>query len=195
MREVEENVMRLLATLAAVAAMASCSEAQDSGAAAGTAAEAPAPATGAVSDSPVENLAAAEAYLAQNGAREGVTTTASGLQYEVLASGPADGTSPAPGQYVCVHYRGALLDGTEFDSSYSRNAASAFESDRLIDGWVEALAMMKPGDAWRLTIPPELAYGERGFANSIPPNAALVFDMELIKLLDGPPPAGTNCAE
>jgi len=139
------------------------------------------------------NLIEALAYLAENGARDGVTTTASGLQYEVVRSGPADGQSPALGQFVCVHYRGAFLDGTEFDSSYSRGQAAAFPSDQLISGWVESLQMMKPGDAWKLHIHPDIAYGAEG-RSGIPPNAALVFDIELIELLDGPVARGVDCA-
>jgi len=139
------------------------------------------------------NLVEALAYLAENGARDGVITTPSGLQYEVIRSGAADGQSPALGQYVCVHYRGEFLDGTEFDSSYSRGQAAAFPSDQLIRGWVEALQMMKPGDAWKLHIHPNIAYGAGG-RGDIPPNAALVFDLELIALLEGPVRRGVDCA-
>jgi FKBP-type peptidyl-prolyl cis-trans isomerase len=94
---------------------------------------------------------------------------------------------------VCVHYRGTFLDGTEFDSSYSRNEATSFPSDGVIPGWVEALSLMKPGDAWRLAIHPDLAYGSRGIG-PIPPNTALLFDVSLIRLLDGPPAPGVDCA-
>lgn len=190
--------MKLQLTSAALAALAlaSCAPGEDQAASVAEQAEeigaGQAPAAAPLA-TPQDNLAAAEAHLAENGAREGVVTTPTGLQYEVLAEGPADAPSPAPGQYVCVHYRGTLLDGTEFDSSYSRGEAAAFPSDGLIPGWVEALQMMKEGDAWRLTIHPDLAYGPRGIG-PIPPNSALVFDMELIKLLDGPVPNGVDCS-
>ncbi len=138
-------------------------------------------------------LAAAEAFLTENAAKEGVVTTPSGLQYKILASGPADGMSPTPGQWVCVHYRGTFTNGEEFDSSYSRNQAASFPSDGVIQGWVEALSMMKPGDAWQLTLHPDLAYGSQG-RPSIPPNSVLLFDVELIALLSGPPARGADCA-
>jgi len=113
------------------------------------------------------------------------TTAESGLQYTVLASGPEDGISPTPGQIVCVHYRGTFTSGEEFDSSYSRNLPTAFPSNGVIAGWVEALAMMRPGDKWQLTIPPELAYGSTGTpGGSIGPDATLMFDVELLKVLD-----------
>jgi FKBP-type peptidyl-prolyl cis-trans isomerase len=188
--------MRVFLATAALAVLASCAPGESQSAsvaeqaeeiAATEAAAAPALAT------PADNLAAAEAYLAENGARAGVATTPTGLQYQVLAEGAADAPGPTPGQYVCVHYRGTLLDGTEFDSSYSRGQAAAFPSDGLIPGWVEALSMMQEGDAWRLFIHPDLAYGQRGIG-PIPPNSALIFDMELIKLLDGPAPNGVDCS-
>lgn len=112
-------------------------------------------------------------------------TAESGLQYKILASGSKDGISPTPGQIVCVHYRGSFTSGEEFDSSYSRNLPTAFPSNGVIDGWVQALAMMRPGDKWQLTIPPELAYGSTGTASgTIGPNETLMFDVELLKVLD-----------
>lgn len=192
--------MRVLLAAAAVAALAACAP-EDQASLAEQAEDAAAEAPASLADtrslsappSPADNLAAAEAYLAENGARAGVVTTPTGLQYEVLAAGPAEGVSPALGQWVCVHYRGTFIDGAEFDSSYSRNQAIAFPSNGVISGWVEALSMMKPGDAWRLAIHPNLAYGPMG-RPSIPPNSALLFDVELLKLLDGEPPRGTDCA-
>ena len=136
---------------------------------------------------------AAEAFLKANSAQEGVVTTESGLQYRVVEAGPADGASPAPGQGVCVHYRGTLTDGTEFDSSYSRGQPIAFASNGVIQGWVEALALMRPGDVWKLFIHPDLAYGQFGAGADIGPNEALVFDVELLSLLDGPVPADGSC--
>lgn len=197
-----------LAAPAALLLLAACGQTGDSGAEAAPAdsASVETPNDGEVSgarslavEAPTvtlaeSNLVEALAYLAENGARDGVITTPSGLQYEVIRSGDADGQSPALGQFVCVHYRGEFLDGTEFDSSYSRGQAAAFPSDQLISGWVEALQIMKPGDAWKLHIHPSIAYGSAG-RGGIPPNAALVFDIELIALLNGPVPRGVDCAE
>jgi FKBP-type peptidyl-prolyl cis-trans isomerase len=125
------------------------------------------------------NAVAGEAYLAQNARKEGVTTTDSGLQYEVIEQG--DGPRPTRDDRVRVNYRGTLIDGTEFDSSYSRNKPATFRVDRVIPGWTEALKMMKPGAKWQLFIPPGLAYGERG-PGPIPPNSTLIFDVELISV-------------
>ena len=186
--------MRAAFAMAAAAIVAACAEpgAETNAEAESEAAEPMTRSLAAVETSE-DRRAAAEAYLADNGARDGVTTTPSGLQYEVLEAGPADGVSPAPGQWVCVHYRGTFIDGAEFDSSYSRNQAAAFPSNGVIAGWVEALSMMTPGDVWRLAIHPDLAYGPMGRA-SIPGNSALLFDVELISLLDGPPARGADCA-
>lgn len=127
-----------------------------------------------------ENLRAGEAFLAENAKKEGVKTTASGLQYKVLKAGT--GKTPAKGDSVTVHYRGRLIDGTEFDSSYSRGEPITFKSDRVIAGWTEALLMMQEGAKWELYIPAKLAYGARGAGDRIPPNSALIFDVELIKV-------------
>jgi FKBP-type peptidyl-prolyl cis-trans isomerase FklB len=124
------------------------------------------------------NLEAGKAFLAENGAREGVTTTASGLQYEVLTAG--SGPRPEAKAQVTVHYRGTFLDGTEFDSSYSRNEPATFPLDRVIPGWQEALPLMSEGSKWKLFVPSSLAYGERGQGARIPPNATLVFEVELL---------------
>lgn len=124
----------------------------------------------------------AEEFLAQNGKQEGVVTLDSGLQYKVLASG--SGASPNADSKVEVHYRGTLIDGTEFDSSYQRGEPASFPVSGVIAGWTEALQLMKEGDKWQLAIPPQLAYGERGAPPVIPANAALVFDVELLKILE-----------
>jgi FKBP-type peptidyl-prolyl cis-trans isomerase FklB len=118
------------------------------------------------------------AFLAQNKNRDGVKTTASGLQYKVLKQG--NGATPRKTDIVTVNYRGTFLDGTEFDSSYARNEPAKFPCDRVIGGWVEALQLMHVGDKWQIFVPSNLAYGEAGMGNDIPPNAALVFEIELL---------------
>ena len=127
------------------------------------------------------NAAAGEAFLKENGAREGVMTTASGLQYEVLEEGT--GTQPEAGDQVTVHYTGKLIDGTVFDSSVERGEPATFGVTQVIPGWVEALQMMKEGAKWRLFIPSNLAYGPNGAGGAIGPNATLIFDVELIKVI------------
>ncbi|MFO7551898.1 MAG: FKBP-type peptidyl-prolyl cis-trans isomerase [Haliea sp.] len=128
------------------------------------------------------NQAAAEAFLAENAAREGVVVTESGLQYEVIEAG--EGASPGPEDTVEVHYRGTLVDGTEFDSSYKRGETVTFGVGQVIAGWTEALQLMSPGAKWNLYIPADLAYGPGGAGNLIGPNAALVFEVELISIAD-----------
>jgi len=129
------------------------------------------------------NLVAGQKFLAENATKEGVQTTASGLQYKVITMG--DGAKPVATDTVKVHYRGTLLDGTEFDSSYARNEPISFGLNRVIAGWTEALQLMKPGAKWQLTIPAELAYGERGAGQDIGPNATLLFEVELISFEKG----------
>ena len=126
------------------------------------------------------NAAAAATFLQENGAREGVVTTDSGLQYEVLEAG--EGPTPGPEDSVEVHYRGTLIDGTEFDSSYSRGETVTFGVGQVIAGWTEALQLMPVGSKWKLVIPPELGYGAGGAGQVIGPNAALVFEVELIDI-------------
>ncbi len=126
------------------------------------------------------NAAAAAAYLEENKAREGVVVTESGLQYEVIEAG--DGPTPSAEDTVEVHYRGTLVDGTEFDSSYSRGQTVTFGVGQVIPGWTEALQLMPVGSKWKLSIPPELGYGAGGAGQMIGPNAALVFDVELISI-------------
>lgn len=124
------------------------------------------------------NLAAATAFLEENKAREGVVVTDTGLQYEVLQAG--EGASPGPDDTVEVHYRGTLVDGTEFDSSYARGETVTFGVGQVIPGWTEALQLMTVGSKYQLAIPPELGYGAGGAGQMIGPNAALIFEVELI---------------
>ena len=120
-------------------------------------------------------------YMAKNAEREGVVTTESGLQYEVLKSG--DGETPGRRDQVSVHYRGTFIDGRVFDSSIERRQPAQFRVGGVIPGWTEALLQMRVGDRWRLVIPPELAYGEDGAADIIGPNETLVFEVELLAIL------------
>lgn len=130
----------------------------------------------------VTNVAEGAAYLAENAKKEGVTTTASGLQYEVLTQG--EGKNPASEtSTVKVHYKGTLLDGTEFDSSYSRGEPATFPLNRVIPGWTEGVQLMKEGSKYRFTIPSNLAYGERATGN-ITPNSTLIFDVELLEVIE-----------
>jgi len=127
------------------------------------------------------NQAAGKAFLAENAKKDGVKTTASGLQYEVLTVG--DGAIPSVSDQVTVNYRGSLVDGTEFDSSYKRGQPATFQVGGVIPGWTEALQLMKEGSKLKLTIPPELAYGDRGAPPVIGPGSTLVFEVELIKVV------------
>jgi FKBP-type peptidyl-prolyl cis-trans isomerase FklB len=127
-----------------------------------------------------ENIKAGEAFLAENSGKEGVTTLPSGLQYKVITAG--EGKSPQKSDKVTVHYRGTLTDGSEFDSSYSRNKPASFGVGQVIPGWTEALQLMKEGDKWEIYLPSKLAYGERGAGAKIPPNSTLVFEVELISV-------------
>lgn len=127
-----------------------------------------------------EKLESGKAFLAQNQSIEGVTVTASGLQYEVLVAG--EGDSPSPVDTVLVHYHGTLTDGTVFDSSYDRGQPVSFSLQSIIPGWQEALQLMKPGDKWRVVLPPDLAYGDRGAGPIIGPNEVLLFDIELLEV-------------
>lgn len=113
----------------------------------------------------------------------GFVTTASGLQYKVLASGPANGRSPTRYDSVSVHYRGTLKDGTVFDSSYDRGEPATFGVSQVIAGWTEALQLMKPGDKWQLHIPYHLAYGSRAVGDKIQPFSDLDFQVELLQIV------------
>lgn len=122
-----------------------------------------------------------ETFLRMNKERPGVITLASGLQYQVLQEGT--GRQPRQTDRVRCHYEGRLVDGTVFDSSIQRGEPAVFGVTQVIQGWVEALQLMKEGAKWRLFIPYQLAYGEQGAGDAIPPRAALVFDVELLKVL------------
>jgi FKBP-type peptidyl-prolyl cis-trans isomerase FklB len=125
------------------------------------------------------NLSEGKAFLEANGKKEGVKTLSSGLQYKVLAEG--SGKTPKATDEVTVNYRGTLIDGTEFDSSYGRGKPLTVKVNGVIRGWSEALQLMKAGSRWQLFIPPDLAYGERGMGR-IPPNSTLIFEVELISV-------------
>lgn len=124
--------------------------------------------------------AAGEAFLAENGKKDGVVTLPSGLQYQVLKEG--NGKKPSATDQVVCHYEGTLIDGTVFDSSYQRNQPSTFGLNQVIAGWTEGVQLMQEGAKYRFFIPYKLAYGERGAGAQIPPFAALVFDVELIEV-------------
>ena len=127
-----------------------------------------------------ENKAAGEKFLAENKTKEGVITTESGLQYKVIKAGK--GEIPTKESTVKVHYKGTLIDGTEFDSSYKREEPTSFRADRVIAGWTEALTMMPVGSKWELYIPQELAYGVRGAGEQIKPFSTLIFEVELLEI-------------
>lgn len=127
------------------------------------------------------NEKAGKEFLEENGKRAEVKTTPSGLQYEVLKEG--DGAQPALTDQVEVHYTGKLIDGTVFDSSEERGVPATFGVTQVIPGWVEALQLMKAGSRWRLFIPSQLAYGPNGAGGVIGPNATLIFDVELLKVI------------
>jgi FKBP-type peptidyl-prolyl cis-trans isomerase FklB len=129
-----------------------------------------------------DNLTASEEFLRQNADKEGVVSLDSGLQYLILASGPADGASPEVDEAVLAHYHGTLTDGTVFDSSVDRGEPAQFGLSQVISGWTEALQLMKVGDKWRLFIPPAMAYGTSSPTPAIPPNSALIFDVELLEI-------------
>ena len=124
-------------------------------------------------------------FLAKTAKEAGVQTLPSGLEYKVVASGPAGGASPKPGDVVKVHYEGKLISGEVFDSSFARNKPMLMPLDGLVSAWMEALPKMKVGDEWILYVPPELGYGAEG-QGPIPPGAALIFRIELIDFLPGP---------
>jgi len=126
------------------------------------------------------NLNESKAFLAENKEKEGIVTLESGLQYKVLKEGT--GPFPKATDKVKTHYVGTLIDGTEFDSSVKRGEPITFSVTGVIPGWTEALKLMKVGSKWNLFIPPELAYGENGAGNLIGPNAALIFEVELISI-------------
>jgi FKBP-type peptidyl-prolyl cis-trans isomerase len=126
-----------------------------------------------------QNRIEGAAFLEANQAKDGVVTTDSGLQYRIIE--PGDGARPSSEDVVRVHYRGTLLNGTEFDSSYARGEPVEFPVNGVIAGWTEALQLMNEGAKWELYIPAELAYGERGAGADIGPNSVLIFEVELLK--------------
>ncbi len=136
-----------------------------------------------------ENLTKGQEFLKENATKEGVTQTESGLQYKVIEEGT--GETPSADDVVKVHYRGRLLDGTEFDSSYGRGQPATFPVSNLIPGWVEALQLMKVGGKWEIYVPADLAYGPGGTPN-IPPNSTLIFEMELLEIVDQENEAGAE---
>lgn len=127
------------------------------------------------------NKEAGEEFLAENGKRDGVVTTASGLQYEIIQAGT--GKIPQAADNVSVDYVGTFLDGSEFDSSYKRGEPANFSVEGIIPGWTEALLMMKEGAKWKLYVPSALAYGEQGAPPVIQPNSTLIFEVELKEIL------------
>lgn len=134
------------------------------------------------------NAEAAEAFMKTNASAEGVKTLPSGLQYKVIASGPATGVSPDRNDLARVDYEGSLTDGTVFDSSFKRGSPAVFSPEQVVPGWTEALQLMKPGDEWLLYVPPALGYGEAGGPPAIPGNAVLVFRLKLLDV--APVPGG-----
>jgi len=126
------------------------------------------------------NLEEGQAFLAQNAEREDVTVTESGLQYRVMTEG--DGANPEATDQVTVHYRGTLLNGTEFDSSYARDEPATFALNQVIPGWTEGVQLMQEGAKYEFFIPADLAYGEQGRPGPIGPNATLIFEVELIEV-------------
>ena len=132
-----------------------------------------------------KNLEEGNAYLEKNKAREGVTTTASGLQYEVITAGT--GPMPTAADQVRVHYHGTLIDGKVFDSSVDRGEPVVFGVGQVIPGWTEALQLMPVGSKWKIYLPSNIAYGERGAGGDIGPNAALIFEVELLEMVKAEP--------
>lgn len=131
--------------------------------------------------SPEENKAAGTAFLASNGKKAGIVTTASGLQYEVVTKGTGT-KNPTATDTVKVHYKGTTIDGKEFDSSYSRGEPISFPLNGVIPGWTEGVQLMTEGAKYRFYIPSDLAYGEAGAGGAIGPNETLIFDVELLKI-------------
>ena len=129
----------------------------------------------------VENKKKGDAFLAKNKKKKGVITRKSGLQYIVLKSGK--GASPKPTDMVEVHYHGTLIDGTVFDSSVEKGSPAVLPANGVVDGWKEALSLMKVGDKWKLFVPSKLAYGERRRSPAIGPNSLLIFEMELLRIV------------
>jgi len=147
--------------------------------------------TAATKEAAQKNAAAGEKFLAENKNKPGVKTTASGLQYKVIKEGT--GPIPKPTDTVVTNYRGTLINGTEFDSSYKRGQPATFPVNAVIKGWTEALQLMKVGSKYQIYVPATLAYGERGAGQDIGPNETLIFDVELqgIQPAGSPSPSAT----
>jgi FKBP-type peptidyl-prolyl cis-trans isomerase FklB len=137
-----------------------------------------------------KNQKASAEFLAKNKKEKGVTETPSGLQYKVVK--PGEGKKPAPTDTVVVNYRGTLIDGSEFDSSYKRGVPATFPVNGVIKGWQEVLPLMKEGAKWQVFVPPSLGYGPNGAGTNIGPNATLVFDIELVSIKPPAPATTTN---
>jgi FKBP-type peptidyl-prolyl cis-trans isomerase FklB len=133
-------------------------------------------------DTAANNIAAGEAFLEANGKKDGVITTDSGLQYKILTTG--DGKQPKDTDTVTTHYKGTLIDGREFDSSYKRDKPASFPVKGVIKGWTEALQLMHVGDKWQLFVPSELAYGESKRSELIEANSTLIFEIELLGITE-----------
>ncbi|MBI3805213.1 MAG: FKBP-type peptidyl-prolyl cis-trans isomerase [Nitrospirae bacterium] len=129
-----------------------------------------------------KNLKEGEAFLAENKKKKGVVTLPSGLQYKIITAGT--GKKPKATDTVTTNYKGTLIDGTEFDSSYKRGEPASFPVQGVIPGWTEALQLMPVGSKWQLVVPPALAYGPRGAGPQIGPNATLIFEVELLSIQD-----------
>lgn len=174
--------MRAVVILAAALALAACERNAE-----GDRAFSVAVGADKASPAPKDMAAESKAYMAKVKAEEGVRILPSGLAFKIVREGPADGLRPALTDEVKVHYEGKLPDGRVFDSSYERGTPAAMPLRGLIPAWQEALQLMRPGDEWILYVPPELGYGAEGAGGGeIPPNAALIFRIELIDVLPGP---------
>ena len=138
-----------------------------------------------------DNLAKETEFLAENAKKDGIHTTESGLQYEVITEGT--GAMPVETDTVKVHYKGTLVDGTEFDSSYNRGEPVTFPLNAVIPGWTEGLQLMKVGSKYKLYIPSKIGYGERGVSQVIPPNSTLIFEVELLEIV--PPETEKKAAQ
>ncbi len=135
---------------------------------------------------PEAGKAEAAAFMEKNAREDGVQSLPSGLQYQVVQSGPSGGESPDRNDLVKVEYEGKLVDGEVFDSSFARGAPAIFTPETVVPGWTEALQKMRVGDEWILYVPPELGYGERGGPPAIPPNAVLIFRLKLLDIARAP---------
>lgn len=143
-----------------------------------------------VDDKVAKNLSEGRAFLAENKKKEGVKTTESGLQYKVIKEG--DGRTPKATDTVTVHYKGAFIDGKEFDNTYERGAPEQLQLEGIIPGWAEALQLMKAGSKWQLILPSDLAYGREGQGSRIPPNSVLIFDVDLLSIGPKKDESGTS---